>query len=292
MEKKEQKLEEVKSISFWDAAWKRFKKNKMAVVGLIFVILLMLTALLAPFIAPYHYSFQNYDIAFQSPSLGHIFGTDDLGRDMFSRLVYSLRNGLTVAIGSQILVLVIGLIIGSIAGFRGGVIDSILMRIVDIMMAFPVFLFNIILVTVMGRSLFTIILAIGVTRWAGLARLVRGQIMVLKQSEYIEAARAIGAKDGHIIRKYLLPNTVGPIIVSIVFGIPLAILTESGMALIGMGLRPPMPSWGSLIGEGMGMVMGFPHLLVWPALTFALTLLSFTFLGDGLQDALNPRSDK
>lgn len=292
MEKKEQTAEEVQSISFWSAAWKRFKKNKMAVVGLIFVILLMLTALMAPLITPYHYSFQNYDIAFQSPSAKHIFGTDDLGRDMFSRLIYSLRNGLTVALGSQVLVLLIGIFIGSIAGFRGGVVDSLLMRIVDIMMAFPVFLFNIILVTVMGRSLFTIILAIGVTQWAGLARLVRGQIMVLKQSEYIEAARAIGAKDGHIIRKYLLPNTVGPIIVSIVFGIPLAILTESGMALIGMGLRPPMPSWGSLISDGMGMVMGFPHLLVWPSLTFALTLLSFTFLGDGLQDALNPRSDK
>jgi peptide/nickel transport system permease protein len=159
------------------------------------------------------------------------------------------------------------------------------------MFAFPTFLFNVILITVMGRGLFTIFTAIGLTNWAGVARLVRGQILSLKESEFIEAARAIGANDSHIIRRYLIPNVLGPIIVSISFGMPGAIGIESGLAMLGMGVRPPMPSWGNLMGAGMGMVMGYPHLLFWPALTFALTLLSFTFLGDGLQDALNPRRE-
>jgi peptide/nickel transport system permease protein len=272
-------------------AWERFCKHKMALLGLIFVLLLIVLGFGAPIFAPYGYDQTSYENTFQAPSFKYIFGTDDLGRDMFSRLIYSLRNALIVALGSQVIVLVIGIALGAIAGFKGGKVDNVIMRIVDIMFAFPTFLFNVILIAVMGRGLFTICIAIGVTQWAGLARLVRGQIMVLKQSDFIEAARAIGAKDSHIITKYLLPNTYGPIIVNIVFGIPTAIWMESGLALIGMGVRPPMPSWGNLMGQGMTMVMGYPYLLIWPAVTFGITLLSFTFLGDGLQEALNPRSE-
>ncbi|NLG17919.1 MAG: ABC transporter permease [Fibrobacter sp.] len=263
----------------------------MALVSGIFVLLLVICGFLAPVISPYPYDEPHYENAFQSSSWQFIMGTDDLGRDQFSRLLFSLRNALLVALGSQLVALIIGVALGAIAGFRGGWIDSAIMRIVDIMFAFPTFLFNIILVTVLGRGLFTIFLAIGLTSWAGIARLMRGQIMFLRSSEFVEAARAIGAKDGHIIAKYLLPNTLGPIIVSVVFGIPGAIWQESGLALIGMGLNPPMPSWGNLMGAGMSMAMGFPHLLLWPALTFALTLLAITFMGDGIQDALNPRSE-
>ena len=280
-----------KRISYWTAAWRRFKKNKMALAGFIFICFIFLVSILAPLIAPYGYDEPHYEYAFSKPSPKFLFGTDDLGRDMLSRLIYGLRNALLVGIGSQIIVLSIGVILGAISGFHGGKLDTFIMRVVDIMFAFPTFLFNVILVTILGRSILTIIIAIGVVNWAGVARLVRGQIMVLKQAEFVEAARAIGSKNSHIIRKYLLPNTLGPIIVSFAFGMSGAIWIESGMAVVGLGLRPPMPSLGNLIGSGLQMFLGYPHLLFWPAITFALTLLGFTFVGDGLQDALNPRSE-
>jgi peptide/nickel transport system permease protein len=277
--------------NYWSAAWRRFKKNKMALISLWFVVVFLLMAVLAPVISPYPYAEQHYDYTFSSPSLKFWLGTDDNGRDMLSRLLYALRNATAVAIGSQVLVLLIGISMGAVAGFRGGKVDMIIMRIVDVMLSFPVFLFNIILVTILERGLLTIVLAIGVVNWAGLARLIRGQIMVLKNAEFIEAARALGAKDGHIIRKYLLPNTLGPIIVSMAFGIPGAMMIESGLSVLGLGLPPPMPSWGDLIGQGTAKFLGYPHLLIWPAVTFALVLLAFTYLADGLQDAFNPRSE-
>ncbi|NLG85537.1 MAG: ABC transporter permease, partial [Firmicutes bacterium] len=183
---------EVRGVSYWAAAWRRFKQNKMAVASGIFVIFLILVALLAPVIAPYPYDETHYDHVFEPPSLRFLFGTDDLGRDQLSRILYSIRNALIVAFGSQVVVLFIGVLLGALAGFRGGLVDTAIMRIVDIMYAFPTFLFNVILVTVLGRGLFTIFLAIGLTGWAGLARLVRGQILSLKRMEFVEAARALG----------------------------------------------------------------------------------------------------
>lgn len=280
-----------KNVGYWRAAWRRFRRNKMAVAGGFVVLVMIVLAVFAPFVAPYGYDETHYEHTFEGSSWKFLFGTDDLGRDMFSRILYSLRNALIVAFGSQTITLILGVLLGAIAGFRGGWVDTLIMRVVDIMYAFPTFLFNVILVTVLGRGLFTIFLAIGLVNWAGLARLVRGQILGLKQVEYVEAARALGAKDQHIISRYLLPNTLGPIIISFMMGIPTAMMTESGLSLIGMGLRPPMPSFGNLLNTGNGMVLGFPHLLIWPALVFALVLLSFNFLGDGLRDALNPRSE-
>jgi peptide/nickel transport system permease protein len=280
-----------RSVNYWEASWRRFKQNKMALTGGILIVILVILAILTPVIAPYKYDETHYDHTFESSSIHFIFGTDDLGRDMLSRILYSLRNALIVAFGAQSITLILGVLLGAIAGFRGGYIDTLIMRFVDIMYAFPTFLFNVILVTVMGRGLFTIFLAIGLVSWTGLARLVRGQILSLKQAEYVEAARAIGAKDSHIIARYLLPNTLGPIIISFTMGIPTAMMAESGLSLLGMGLRPPMPSFGNLLNSGNGMILGFPHLLIWPAIIFAIILLSFNFLGDGLRDALNPRSD-
>jgi ABC-type dipeptide/oligopeptide/nickel transport system permease subunit len=276
---------------FWDSAFRRFKRNKMATLGAAAVILLLLLSILTPFVAPFPYDEQHVDHAFEGSSMKFFFGTDDLGRDMLSRVMYSLRNALLVAFCAQAITLVIGVGLGAIAGYRGGLVDGVIMRFVDIMYSFPTFLFNIVLVTAMGRGLFTIFLAIGLTQWAGLARLVRGQILSLKNAEYVEAARAIGAKDGHIIRKYLLPNVIGPIIIAFMGGIPWAMIAESGLSLLGMGLRPPMPSFGNLLNSGSGMVLGFPHLLVWPAVVFAIVLLSFNFLGDGLRDAFDPKSE-
>lgn len=284
-------LQKVKRVGYWSAAWERFKKNKMAVVGLIYIIIITILSIFTPWIAPYRYDETHYDHTFEKPSWKFIWGTDDLGRDMFSRNLYAMRNALLIGAGSQVVVLIIGVIIGAIAGFKGGRIDTILMRIVDIMYAFPTFLFNVILVTVLGRGLFTILLAVGLTGWAGMARLVRGMVMYLKHADFVEAARALGAKESYIIRKYILPNMLGPIIVSLAFGIPNGIWIEAGLALVGMGVRPPMPSWGNMIGAGIGYIMAFPHIVIFPVLTFAITLLAFTYVGDGLRDAFNPRSE-
>ncbi len=280
-----------KRVSYWSAAWMRFKKNKMAVVGLIYIIAIIIISIFTPWIAPYGYDETHYSHTFEKPSRQFIWGTDDLGRDMFSRNLYAMRNALLIGFGSQIVVVIIGVIIGAIAGFRGGRLDTFLMRVVDIVYAFPTFLFNVILVTVLGRGLVTILIAVGLTGWAGMARLVRGVVMYLKHADFVEAARALGAKESYIIRKYILPNMLGPIIVSVAFGIPNGIWIESGLALIGMGVRPPMPSWGNMIGAGSAYIMAFPHIVIFPVVTFALTLLAFTYVGDGLRDALNPRSE-
>jgi ABC-type dipeptide/oligopeptide/nickel transport system permease subunit len=281
----------IKRLSYWGAAWMRFRQNKMALIAGILVLFLIVVSILTPFIAPYKYDETHYENAFEPPSFRFIFGTDEQGRDMYSRILYSLRNALIVAFGAQVVTLGVGLILGAIAGFRGGIVDSAVMRIVDIMYAFPTYLFNVILVTVLDRGLFTIFLAIGITNWAGIARLVRGQIMSLRQAEYIEAAKALGAKDSHIIIRYLLPNTLGPVIVSFMMGIPWAMITESALSLLGMGLRPPMPSFGNLLSAGNSNILGFPHLLIFPAVVFGIILMCFNFLGDGFRDALNPKSE-
>jgi len=283
--------QEHKRASYWSSVWRRFKSNKMAFAGLIFIIIITIVAIFTPWIAPYGYDETNYAHTFEKPSWQFIWGTDDLGRDVFSRNLYAMRNALLIGFGSQAIVIVVGVIIGAIAGFRGGTVDTVLMRIVDIMYAFPTFLFNVILVTALGRGIHIILLAIGITGWAGTARLVRGMVMSLRNADFVEAARALGAKEFYIIRKYVLPNMLGPIIVSIAFGIPNAIWMESGLALVGMGVRPPMPSWGNMISAGAGYIMAFPHMVIFPALLFALTLLAFTYVGDGLRDAMSPRGE-
>ena len=283
--------QEHKKASYWSSVWRRFKSNKMALAGLIFIIIITIAAIFTPWIAPYGYDETNYAHTFEKPSRQFIWGTDDLGRDIFSRNLYAMRNALLIGFGSQAVVVIVGVIIGAIAGFRGGTVDTILMRIVDIMYAFPTFLFNVILVTALGRGIHIILLAIGITGWAGTARLVRGMAMSLRNADFVEAARALGAKEFYIIRKYILPNMLGPIIVSIAFGIPNAIWMEAGLALVGMGVRPPMPSWGNMISAGTGYIMAFPHMVLFPALLFALTLLAFTYVGDGLRDAMSPRGE-
>lgn len=264
--------------------WRKFSRNKPAVFGLAFIVILFAAAFLANWVAPYNYDTASPPHALETSSIHHLFGTDELGRDLFSRILFSARNAIIVSFGSVLIGLVIGAIIGALSGFYGGALDIVVMRVVDIMFAFPQFLLLIILVTAMGRGIFTMFVAIGITSWAGYARLVRGQILSAKNNDYVEAARCLGAKNGHIIRKYILPNIVGPIIVAVSFGVPAGMLAESAMSLIGMGLRPPMPSWGNLISAGMMEMYGFPHLVVWPSITFGLTLLAFTFVGDGLRE--------
>lgn len=264
--------------------FRRFRRNKLAVAGLIYILALFTVAFLADWVAPYGYDTPSPPHALETSSIHHWFGTDELGRDMLSRVIYSARNAIIVSFGSVLLGLAVGALVGAVSGFYGGALDILSMRIVDIMFAFPQFLLLIILVTVMGRGLSTMFVAIGITSWAGYARLVRGQVLSAKNNDYVEAARCLGAGNGRIISKYILPNIVGPIIVAVSFGIPAGMMAESAMSLIGMGLRPPMPSWGNLISSGMMEMYGFPHLVLWPAVTFGLTLLAFTFVGDGLRE--------
>ena len=302
-------LAQRRSAGVWHDAFGRLRKNKLAMVGLVVVIVLFSLAILGPFLAPWQYQVQDQqaiidnmfrpvkplsDIAWNT---GHYLGTDELGRDLLSRLLDGAQISMSVAIVVQIVVLVIGLPIGALAGWFGGRVDNLLMRFTDITYAFPDLLFIILLTVVFKDTWFgdavdgllLVFVAIGIVSWVGVARLVRGQMLSLKETEYVEAARAIGVPDRRIVSRHLLPNAIGPIIVAVTLGIPGAILAEALLAFIGIGANPPRASWGSLITEGQTWMSSEPHLLLFPAIAIALALLSFTFLGDGLRDALDPK---
>lgn len=293
-----------KSASLWSDAFGRLRKNRLAIVGLILVILLLTVGLLGPIFTPWPYDFQDLPAVFAGgggplPPLspGHVLGTDQLGRDLLSRLMDGARISVTVAFVVQIVILVIGVPVGALAGWFGGRLDNLLMRVTDVVYAFPDLLFIILLSvafreTFFGQALdglFLVFFAIGLTSWVTVARLVRGQLLALKETEFVEAARAIGVSDRKIVTRHLLPNGIGPIIVAVTLGIPGAILSEATLAYIGIGVQPPRASWGSLIAEGQKYVRSEPHLVVFPAIAIALALISFTFLGDGLRDALDPK---
>jgi oligopeptide transport system permease protein len=292
------------ATGLWRDAFGRLRKNKLAMVGLVLVILLFLIAIFGPILAPYEYQAQdlkavlgNHNRPLPPFSPGHLFGTDQLGRDLLSRLLDGARISMTVAIVVQLVVLLIGVPIGAAAGWFGGRIDNILMRITDVVYAFPDLLFIILLSiafreTAFGKALDGLLLvfvAIGLTSWVTVARLVRGQILSLKETEFVEAARAVGVSDRRIVTRHLLPNGMGPIIVAVTLGIPTAILAEATLAFIGVGVRAPRASWGSLINDGQQVLRSDPHLVLFPAICIAIALISFTFLGDGLRDALDPK---
>jgi oligopeptide transport system permease protein len=286
-----------RQASLWGDAWRRLLRNRMAVLGGVLVVLLLLVALLADYIAPYSPTKQDYSAVFQAPGGKYLLGTDNLGRDQLSRLIFGARVAVMVGIFTQVVVLAIGLPIGAVAALASGKVDDLLMRFTDIVYAFPDLLLIILLSTALRDNplrnvwggLLIIFFAIGIANWVGIARLTRGQLLSLKEREFVEAARALGAGDAHIIVKHLLPNALGPIIVSVTFGIPMAIFTEATLSFLGLGIVPPNPSWGSMIQDGYQAIFAYPYLVLFPALAIAITLLSFTFLGDGLRDALDPR---
>lgn len=295
---------ERKSTSLWGDAWRRLIRNRLAVLGGVIVLTFLVLALIGPFIAPYPYQQQNLEALAANgydpipPFSGQFFlGTDDLGRDLLSRLLDGAQISMTVALVVQLVVLLIGLPIGAAAAWYGGRTDTLLMRFTDVIYAFPDLLFIIILTvafreTWFGRALdglLLVFIAIGVTSWITMARLVRGQLLSLKETEFVEAARAIGVPDRRIVTRHLLPNAIGPVIVAITLGIPGAILAEATLAFLGIGAQAPRASWGSLIDDGRDFIRGDPHLVLFPALAVAIALLSFTFLGDGLRDALDPK---
>jgi oligopeptide transport system permease protein len=285
--------ENPEQIGLWQDAWQRFRRNPIAVGGLIFVILLALDALLAPVLVALHVIAdplkQNVADSYASFSLQHPLGTDYLGRDLMSRTMFGARISLTIGLTVQAIYLVIGGTIGLVAGYAGGRIDNLLMRFVDIWYAFPDLLFILVVVSVFQPSLFVIFGAIGLIGWVDLSRLIRGQVLSLKEKEFVEGARAAGSGPSKIILRHLLPNTLGPIIVSLTFGIPRAIFLEATLSYLGVGIPPPTPSWGIMISDGNQAIFAYPHQVLVPALALAVTMLSFSFIGDGLRDAIDPR---
>jgi oligopeptide transport system permease protein len=291
-------------VGLWRDALDRLVKNRLAVVGGLLVLTLAILAVIGPVIAPFPYEQQNLEELVANgyqpipPGTGpFVLGTDGLGRDMLSRLLDGAQISMSVALVVQAVVLLIGLPIGAAAAWYGGRLDTILMRITDVVYAFPDLLFIILLnvtlrETVLGKAmdgLLLVFIAIGLVAWVGMARLVRGQLLSLKETEFIEAARAIGVPPRRIVTKHLLPNALGPMIVAVTLGIPGAILAEATLAFIGIGAQPPRASWGKLVADGQEFLRGSPHMVLFPALAVAIALISFTFLGDGLRDALDPK---
>jgi oligopeptide transport system permease protein len=281
-------------IGLWTDAWRRFRRNRLAVASLAVVLLMIVLAVLAPLLQRLGIiadpTVQDVVNSYQSPAFGrHLLGTDDLGRDVLSKVLYGAQVSLSIGILVQVMVLFLGGGIGLVAGYFGGWIDNALMRFTDIMYAFPDLLFVLIIVAALGPTYLNILFAIGFVAWVGLARLVRGQVLSIKEKEYVEAAHAAGTSPFKIIIKHLLPNSLGPVIVTLTFGIPAAIFTEAVLDFLGVGLRPPQPSWGVMVFEGYAAVDAYAYLVIIPCVALSMTMLAFNFVGDGLRDALDPR---
>jgi ABC-type dipeptide/oligopeptide/nickel transport system permease subunit len=269
-------------------AWLRFRRNKMAMIAAVFIILEILVAIFANQLAPFDPYKGDYAATWQLPSAHHWLGTDDLGRDLFSRLIYGARISLSVGILSQLIIAVIGVPVGALAGLVGGWFDFILMRLVEILSSIPMLFFYILLLIALGGGFQNILLALAVTGWIGIARLVRGQVLMLKSTDYVRAARGLGASTSQILWNHILPNSLTPVIVSLALGIPGAMFAEAGLSFIGLGIAPPTPSWGQMIGRYQTYIQTFWHLTVFPAVILALTMLAYIYLGDGIQNALDP----
>lgn len=301
--------------SLWKDAWLRLRKNKMAVFSVIVLLLISLTSVIGPFLLTFSYEEQNLDIGAQPPSSEHWLGTDKLGRDQLSRIIYGGRVSLMVGLVATAVSLTIGVLYGTIAGFVGGKLDALMMRIVDIMYALPFTIF-VILLMVIARdagvaieewllesfnwktdiankwNLILLFGAIGAVEWLTMARIVRGQVMSLRKMEFIEACISLGLSRKRIIFRHLIPNVLGPIVVYTTLTIPAVMLLEAFLSFLGLGIQPPRSSWGLLIKEGSEMMEEAPWLLLYPGLLFSLTLFSLNFLGDGLRDALDPKASK
>ena len=271
--------------------WRRIGRNPLAVLSIIVLSIIVLTAIFYPLVSPYKYDTPTNDIL-QPNSRRHLLGTDDLGYDTLTRLAVGGRISLFVGVGVEFLVVVVGLWVGLVAGYKGGWRDNVLMRVTDMMFAFPDILLAILIMAVRGASLLNIFVALGITGWPGLARVVRGQALSLRNREFVDAARAIGVPERQIMLRHLLPNLLSPILVFCTIDIAGVIIAEATLSFLGIGVQPPMPSWGSLISNARasGYWQGTPELVIYPALCLSLTVLSLNFLGDALRDALDPRS--
>lgn len=277
--------------TLWQDAASRFLSNRLAIFGLAIVLFFLFLALFADLIAPYPYDKVYFDRVLRMPFdlPGHPLGTDEVGRDYMSRLIYGARTSMTVGIAVQVVAVLIGVPLGGLAGYMGGRTDFTISRFIDIMTAFPGLIFSILVISVWGGGLTKVIFALSITSWIGIARLTRGQILSLREKEYVEAARCLGIGRNRIILRHLLPNALTPILVSISFGVPAAIFGEAGLSFLGIGINDPIPSWGKMVGVSNAYVRVYWHLALFPTVAVALSMLGFSFVGDGLRDALDPK---
>lgn len=281
-----------RGVSPWRDAWHRLRRNHLSVFGGVVLIVLSLVCVIGPWFSPYGYEETNLDNTFSPPSAEHWLGTDQLGRDLLTRLMFGGRISLMVGIVATFVALTIGVIYGAIAGYAGGKLDRVMMRVVDILYALPFTIFVILLMVFFGRNILLLFVAIGAVEWLTMARIVRGQIMSLKRMEFIEAARSLGLGTPRILFRHMIPNILGPIIVYTTLTIPGVMLLEAFLSFLGLGVQPPMSSWGVLIKDGAERMEEYPWLLIFPGTIFSLTLFSLNFLGDGLRDALDVRAAK
>ena len=278
--------------SLWRDAWHRLAKNKMAVVSALVLLLIILGAFLGPQFSGQSYETQDLRLGATPPSAAHWLGTDTLGRDLFVRILYGGQISISVGLCATAVALTIGVLYGTVSGFLGGKVDAFMMRIVDIIFALPFTVFVILLMVFFGRKFVLLFAAIGAVQWLTMARIVRGQVQSLRHQEFIEAAEALGLSKLRIIFRHMIPNALGPIIVYATLTVPSVMLLEAFLSFLGLGVQPPMSSWGVLIKEGADSMEEFPWLLIYPGLFLAVTLFSLNFLGDGLRDALDPRAAK
>lgn len=268
---------------------KRFSRNRLSVIGAITVTCLIILSLLAPFVSPYDPTAIDVHNVLSPPSKAHPLGTDELGRDVLSRMIWGSRVSLKVGFVAVGIALLIGIIIGAIAGFYGGKVDAVLMRFVDIMLAFPTFFLILAVIAILEPSIFTIMVVIGVTSWMDVARLVRAEFLTLKERDFVIAARSLGAGDLRLIFWHILPNALSPVFVAATFGVAGAILIESGLSFLGLGVQPPNPSWGNILTAGKDNIEVAWWLSLYPGLAILITVLSYNLVGEGLRDALDPR---
>ena len=269
--------------------WRQLKKNKAAVVSLFIVIAVALVAIFAPFLAPYPYDDQNTKRALEPPSKDHLLGTDRLGRDILSRLIYGTRQSLQMGVVATVIAAVVGVIIGAVAGYYGGWVDNLLMRLLDIYQSIPMFLLCVTFAAVLGPSLRNAVIAIGISMVPGFARLMRASILTVREMEYVEAAKSINASNARIIYKHIIPNAIAPTIVSLTMSIGGSVMAGAGLSFIGLGVQPPMAEWGAMISDARNYMRAHGTLALYPGICIMITVLAFNLLGDGLRDALDPR---
>ncbi|MEY8365081.1 ABC transporter permease [Anaerovoracaceae bacterium 41-7] len=280
------------SISYWQNAYMKMKADKLAVVGIIFIIFMILVAIFVPILSPYTYDGQDYNAIYQSPCAEHPLGTDMFGRDLLVRVAYGARISLTIGIVTALVSLVVGVLFGGISGFFGGKVDMLMMRFVDVFSAVPSLLYSILLIMFMGPKMSSILIAICLTYWLSPARQTRGQILSVKNQDFATAAKVVGESKVQILLRHLVPNSMGPIIVTVMLLIPSAIFEEAFLSFIGIGIAVPVASWGTLANDGMATMGMYPYLMLFPALAISLTMFALNFIGDGLRDALDPRLKK
>lgn len=285
---KEQQVEK-KSFRRLRDIWRRLKKNNLAMVGLVIIVILVLTAIFADYIAPYEYQTMGVGAPFAGPNLKNIFGCDEFGRDIFSRLVYGSRISLRIGAISVSVAMIIGVTIGSIASYFGGKVDTIIMRFIDVIQAIPDTLLAIAIMASLGPGLANLMIAVGIAAIPSYARIVRASVLSIKGNEFVEAARAAGSGHGRIIFKHILPNCLAPIIVQATLGVAYAILNAAGLSFIGLGLEPPTPEWGAMLSGSRQYIRDYPHMTLFPGLVIVITIFALNVLGDGLRDALDPK---